>query len=424
MTEEFLYYVWKYRHFPQHLKLFDGEDCTIIDPGDHNKDAGPDFFNAKIKIGNTIWAGNVEIHVKSSDWYAHNHQNNCAYENIILHVVFENNENIYRSNKELIPVLELKDKFNMSLYAQYSDFMSNRNWIPCEKMLPSVSRFVVNNWLDRTMVERLESKAADIEKQLNFNGNDWDQTFFELLAKSFGFKVNTIPFELLAKSLPLKILLKHKDNKFQLEALLFGQSGLIETKRNDDYPVRLYKEYSFLKKKYKLNPVEQHLWRFMRLRPSNFPTIRLAQFAEFMFKSSFLFSQVLEVEKFQELVDSFDVSTNEYWNNHYVFDKVSPSRYKRLGKNAINLIIINSVVPLLFLYGRIHGKQLLIDRSLKFLDTIPGESNAIIRNWSDLGLSTHTSFNTQALLQLKKFYCNKRKCLECGIGNEIFKGIS
>ncbi len=189
------------------------------------------------------------------------------------------------------------------------------------------------------------------------------------------------------------------------------------------YPKELYKEYTFLRKKYRLNPIDQHLWRFMRLRPSNFPTIRIAQFTEFMFKSSFLFSKMLEIEKFQDLLDSYEVATSKYWSDHYVFDKQSPSREKRMGKNAIHLIIINSVVPLLFLHGRIHGKQSFIDRSLKFLDAIPGETNAIIRKWSDLGLSTHTSFNTQALLQLKKFYCNKRRCLECGIGNEIFKKV-
>lgn len=423
MTEEFLYYIWKYRHFPQYLKLSNGEDCTVLDPGSHNKNSGPDFFNARIKIGETVWAGNVEIHIKSSDWYAHKHQNDSAYENIILHIVFDHNENIYRSDKELIPVLELKDKFNMSLYAQYTDFMTNRNWIPCEKMLPAVSRFVINNWLDRMMIERLESKAMEIETQLKYNGNDWDQTFYELLAKSFGFKVNAVPFELLAKSLPLKVLLKHKDNIFQLEALLFGQSGLIDSNCKDDFPKGLYKEYTFLSKKYRLSPIDRHLWRFMRLRPSNFPTIRIAQFTEFIFKSSFLLSRMLEIEKFQDLLDSFGVGTSEYWNDHYVFDKQSPTREKRMGKNAIHLIIINSVVPLLFLHGRIHGKQLFIDRSLKFLDAIPGETNAIIRKWNDLGLSSYTSFSTQALLQLKKFYCNKRRCLECGIGNEIFKKV-
>ncbi|MCD4681780.1 MAG: DUF2851 family protein [Bacteroidales bacterium] len=421
MTEEFLHYIWKYKQFSQNLTLTNGEDCTIIDPGIHNFDSGPDFFNAKIKIGDTLWAGNVEIHVKSSDWYLHKHHKDMAYENIILHVVHHQDQKIYRINKEEIPAFELKDRFNHSLYAQYSDFMTNRNWIPCEKMLDTVNRFAINNWLDRIMIERLEAKAIEIEKQLIYNGNDWEQTFYEFLARNFGFNVNSLPFELLAKSLPLKFLLKHKDNKFQLESLLFGQSGLLNQKYKDDYPSQLFKEYSFLSKKYNLKSIDTHLWRFMRLRPSNFPTIRIAQLADLIYNSSLLFSKIIETEKFKELIRMFEVSESEYWKAHYVFDKKAVKRDKRMGMNAINLVIINTVTPFLFVYGRTHNNQSFIDRSLKFLDTIPGETNAIIRKWGDMGMSIRTSFNTQALLQLKKHYCNKRKCLNCGIGNEIFK---
>ncbi|MBL7103841.1 MAG: DUF2851 family protein [Bacteroidales bacterium] len=424
MTEEFLHYIWKFRLFDQNIKLTTGEDCDIIDVGKHNKDSGPDFFNARIKTGDTIWAGNIEIHVKSSDWFVHDHQHDKAYDNIILHVVYIQDKVIKRRNGEVIPAIELKGKYNKTLFDRYSEFMTNRNWIPCEKMIFEVNRFILNNWLDRLMIERLENKAVEIEEQLKFNENNREQTFYEFLARNFGFKVNSVPFELLAKSLPLLYLGKHKNNKFQIEALLFGQAGLLSRSVKDEYFQDLKKEYKFLQKKFSLIPIDPHLWRFMRLRPSNFPTIRLAQFADLICNSSHLFSKILEVEKLNDMLQLFDVSVSEYWEDHYTFGKVSPKRKKKMGRNTINLIVINTIVPFIFIYGRIKNDQRYIDRSLKFLEQIPGETNAIIKKWEELSMSTRTAFNTQALLQLKNAFCNKKKCLECSIGNELLKKVA
>lgn len=421
MTEEFLYYIWKFRLFPLNFKLNTGEACKIIDVGTRNDHSGPDFFNAKIKIDDTIWAGNVEVHVKSSDWFSHHHNNDAAYENVILHVVFIHDKEIIRKNGDFIPVLELKDKFNNSLYERYQNFMTSRNWIPCENMMAGVNRFHINNWLDRLLVERLENKAKEIEDQLKLNKNNWEQTFYEFISRNFGFKVNALPFEMIAKSLPLNVFAKHKNSRFQLEALLFGQAGLIPEKGKDDYTRKLRKEYLFLKKKYGLKPIDAHLWKFMRLRPSNFPTIRVAQFADLIYRSSHLFSIILETEKLNDLSKLFEMNVSEYWQTHYVFDKSSKKRMHQLSKATINLLFINTVIPFLFVYGRLRKDNAFSDRALKYLEQIPGENNAIISKWGDLGMSVQTAFNTQALLELKNNYCDKKQCLNCSVGNEILK---
>ncbi len=424
MTEEFLHYLWKYSLINHHLVLTSGEHIVVIQPGIQNTDSGPDFFNARIKINNTIWAGNIEIHTFSSDWYQHNHQNDQAYDNIIMHVVFEDDKPVVRQNGESIPTLELKDHFKQSLYDRYTYFMTNKNWIPCEKLIQGVDRFVMNNWIDRLMIEKLENKAAEINSHFLNNKSDWEQTFYEFLARNFGFKVNGAPFQLLAKSLPLKILAKHKSDKFQIEALLYGQAGLLQASFTDEYPNKLKKEYEFLSKKYLLKPIESHLWRFMRLRPSNFPTIRISQFADLIFNSSHLFSTILEQRNLKDLIELFNVSVSEYWKSHYVFDKTSTIRNKKMSAKTIHLLIINSIIPFLFVYGRSRNDQSMIDRALKLLDQLPGEQNAIITKWSELGLSVRSSFQSQALILLKNSYCKNKRCLNCGIGNEILKNIS
>jgi len=424
MTEEFLHYIWRYRLFNQNLKLTTGDECQIIDVGSHNIDAGPDFFNAKIKFDNTIWVGNIEIHIKSSDWFTHKHQHDKAYDNIILHIVYDDDKPVRRKNGELIPTISLRDKFDKKLFETYNDFMTNRNWIPCNNMIKEVDRFVLNNWIDRLMVERLENKAVEIEEQLKFNGNNWEETFYQFLARNFGFKVNSTPFELLAKSLSLNYLGKHKNNKFQIEALLFGQAGLLSKKYEDEYPKKLQREYLFLQKKYMLIPIDPHLWRYMRMRPSNFPTIRLAQFADLVFNSSHLFSKILETDLLKDLCGYFELSVSKYWETHYSFDKKSKKTKKQIGKSTINLIVINTIIPFLFVFGRLRNNQAIIDKALKFLDQIPGESNSILNKWNELGMSVQTAYNTQALLELKNNYCNKKKCLSCGIGNVLLKNAS
>jgi hypothetical protein len=421
MTEEFLHYIWKFKLFNLNSKLVSGENLEVIDSGTHNFDSGPDFLNARIKIGDTVWAGNVEIHIRSSNWSEHGHQNDEAYNNVILHVAYVDDKPVKRKNGELIPTLELNGKFEEALYNRYQYFLNSRQWIPCEKFIHRAGRFIINNQLDRLLVERLEDKSTAILERLQFNGNNWEQTFYEFLARNFGFKVNAVPFEMTAKSLPLTYLGKHKNNLLQIEAMLFGQAGFLEEEDGDEYYVKLRKEYLFLKKKFGLIPIDRHLWRFMRMRPSNFPTIRLSQFANLIHQSSHLFSKLLETEKFPDLIPLFDVSVSTYWENHYSFGQESAKRSKNLGKTAVHLIMINTVVPFLFIYGRLKSEQKYIDRALIFLDQLPGETNAIIRKWEELGMSTRTAYSTQALLQLKNIYCNRKRCLQCSIGNELLK---
>jgi hypothetical protein len=363
----------------------------------------------------------VEIHVKASDWKLHKHQFDEAYDNIIIHVVHVEDKKISRKNGENIPTLEVANKFNEGLLIRYKNLMQSKSRIPCEHLIQGVDRFEQNNWLDRLLVERLENKSNGIEEKLKYNRNDWAETFYQHLAGNFGFKVNALPFEIMARSLPMNILAKHKDNIDQLEAFLFGQAGLLGNKTGDSYYTTLRKEYEFLSVKYHLLPLDEFLWRFMRLRPVNFPTIRISQFAALIASSNHLFSKILETESYTDMSALFDVQASPYWFTHYNFGKKSEDKTKKLGKTGIQLILINTVVPFLFTYGRIRNEQMYIDRALKLLDQIPGEKNTITRMWTSLAFNTRTSFNTQALIHLKNNYCNEKKCLSCGIGHAILK---
>lgn len=407
--------------FQNQIYSSEGKKIEIIDTGEINFDAGPDFFNAKIRIDNTLWAGNVEVHINSSDWFKHKHHHNNAYNNIILHVVFEDDAIVRRKNGEIIPCLELKGKFNKKLFFRYNDFMQSKSWIACELQFPDVDPFIIYNWLDILLIDRLKTKTELIDRKLTINKNNWERTFYEYLASNFGFKVNSDAFELLAKSLPMKYLAKHKNSIFQLEAMLFGQAGLLSSNFNDEYPTQLFAEYQFLKNKFSLEPIESHLWRFLRLRPSNFPTIRISQFAQLISMSSGLFSKVIESENIEDLKKLFDLNASEYWDTHYVFEKSSHRRIKRLGENARNLIFINTIVPFIFLYGLKKSNYAFKEKAIALLENIKGENNSIIKKWKSLGVNVKTSAKTQALMELKNSYCQKKLCLQCRIGNFILK---
>ncbi|MEZ5083206.1 MAG: DUF2851 family protein [Bacteroidales bacterium] len=421
MTEEFLTYLWMYKLCGNQFQTTEGRQCIIIHPGTLNNNGGPDFFNARIKLDETVWAGNIELHMQSSDWYRHKHHLDNAYDNVILHVVYTEDKSIFNKNGLQIPTIELDGTYDVRIYKTYESLLKSKNWIPCQAFIGNVSRFVINNWLDRLLVERLENKSLDIEKKLDYNNDDWSETFYQVFARNFGFKTNSAPFELLARSLPLKILGKHKDNLFQIESLLFGQAGLLHEKQGPKYFQDLKKEYSFLRKKYNLEPIDGSLWRFMRLRPSNFPTVRISQFAQLIVKSSHLFSKVVETEKTENYYSLFETQTSTFWETHFTFRKESLGRKKALGKSGINLLLINTVVPILFLYGRKSNNQEIIDKALRILDLIPGELNAQTKNWKILGLNTQTAFNTQALIEMKEMYCNSKRCLHCAIGNDILQ---
>ena len=425
LPEEFLQYIWENRLFyTDNLTTTTGERVEVVKTGQRNSDSGPDFFNAKIKIGETVWAGNVEIHKKSSDWQKHNHQNDMAYDSVILHVVETNDSPVKRANNKTIPTLLLK--YPERLRINYQNLLDAQTWIACQNQFHKVNPVVLQLGFNRLMIERLEDKTGEILERLEQNNNDWNETFYQVLAKMFGFKVNAIPFELLAKSLPLKTLAKHKNSLLQLEALLFGNAGLLNTQLlGDSYFLQLRNEYSFLYKKYKLKGIESHLWKFMRLRPGNFPTIRISQLAALIYRSHGLFSKIIEIDKIDELKKLFEVSASEYWNSHYNFNKLSKRNSKKgLGETSVNILIINIVIPFLFVYGEKQNRDYLKNRALEFLEQLPPERNSIISNWKKLGIETRSAFETQALLQLKNIYCKKKKCLNCQIGVKIVKNAT
>ena len=403
------------------LKTTNGDEVIIEKPGEYNFDAGPDFFNGKVKVGDTLWAGNIEVHINASDWKKHFHQNDKAYDNIILHVVNNADVNLFRSSGEEIPTIEIKDRIHERLFQKYLGFKSSNDWIPCEKQIATVPQVIINSTLDRLLLERLERKSGSILNSLEQNNTNWEETFYHQLARNFGFKTNADPFELLAKSLPSNFLGKHKSSLLQIEALLFGQAGMLAEQFEEKYPQQLQNEYAFLKQKFKLNSIEKHLWKYLRLRPVNFPNVRIAQFANLIFNSSHLFSKILEMGNPAELRKLMNVSVSEYWETHFVFDKKALKRAKHLGVEAIDNIIINTIVPFLFVYGKQKDDERFIDRALLFLEQTSGERNSIVKKWSSLNISVGSAHSTQALLQLKTEYCSNKKCLNCSIGNYLLK---
>jgi hypothetical protein len=402
------------------LKTTTGEPVEVQRAGEQNTDAGPDFFNATIRIDDTTWAGNVELHLKSSAWNQHRHQHDKDYQNIILHVVYEDDEPVYASNGRLIPTLELKGLFDETLWLRYNELMLNSSWVPCDKQLKTIDSFTIDNWLERIVIERLERKADGVQQLLDRTNNHWEESFYIALARNFGFKLNALPFEMLAQSLPQIYLAKHKDNLFQLEALLFGQAGFLD-EAQDEYQQQLHQEYGFLRKKYGLTPIEKHLWKFLRLRPQNFPTIRLAQFAVLVQQSLHLFSKVLECEKLHQLSVLFETQVSTYWLSHYSFGKTTKPITKTFSQTSIDNIIINTIVPFLFVYGQKQGDEQYKDRAMAFLSGVKAEKNTIINHWETAGIKAESALQSQGLLQLKNDYCAQKHCLSCGIGHYLLK---
>lgn len=422
MTEELLHHIWKFRLFDQQkLRTTANEEIEIRKAGEHNHNAGPDFFNSTIHIADTTWAGNVEVHVLASDWNKHHHQQDKSYDNIILHVVYIADRQICRASGEPIPTLVLKDRIAQSYYRNYLQFKSSKDWIPCEKQLSEVPAIVFNATLDRLLAERLEEKSTSIFDALQLSKMNWEEVFYRTLARNFGFKTNALPFELLAKSIPSSVLAKHKSSLLQIEALLFGQAGFLEQHFHEKYPLQLQNEYAFLRQKFKLVPVDNHIWKFMRLRPVNFPTIRIAQFAALIHQSTNLFSKIIDTAGPEELRKLLDIHVSEYWKQHYLFEKQSSRQHKRLGKEAINNLIINTIIPFLFVYGKSKANAHYQEKALNLLEEMEGEQNSIITQWKQLNVSVLKASATQALLQLKNNYCDRKKCLQCSIGNYLIK---
>ena len=421
MNEFFIHYLWENKLLKPALETTDHSVVQILYPGSRNHNAGPDFLNARIKIDETIWAGNIEIHTLASDWYKHHHDQDLAYENVILHVVYSADKTVYDSLKKPLKTLEIKDKYPTEVLLKYRSFIDSKQWIACENRLGSVQRFTWLSWLDRMIAERLEHKTSVVFDLLSKNNNDWEYTFYQLLLSNFGFKVNQAPFERLAKIIPLAVLLRHRDNLFQIEALLFGVAGLLNKEFEDEYPKNLKKEFQFLSHKYNLSSLQAQEWRFMRMRPVNFPTIRLSQLAALIQKNGQLFSNIRYAETVEEVQSIFEVQASEYWTNHYQFDKISPGKPKALGKSAIKLLLINAVVQCLFAFGKTHQNQSVKDKALMLLEAVAAENNNLIRKFEQAGLKVTNALHSQALIYLHQSYCKPRRCLECRIGHVLLR---
>ncbi|HNW89920.1 MAG TPA: DUF2851 family protein [Bacteroidales bacterium] len=421
MNEDLLCYIWKYQRFSANIFTTDGKQIKVESPGSANTDAGPDFTNAKIRIDNTLWAGNIEIHLRSSDWYAHRHEQDKAYDNIILHVVYEDDKPVFDKIGNKIVTVELKNTVDDQLISKYKKFAESKNTIPCSKLTDMVNEIIIYNWLENLAIQRLQVKTAIIFNKLSLYKNNWEQTFYEIFARNFGFNVNAEPFEMLAKTLPQQYFAKSKNNLFQIEALLFGQAGLLDDDFTDDYPKKLKTEYSYFQKKYNLKPIGKHLWKFLRIRPKNFPTIRLAQFASLIYKSNNLFSKILESRTHTEIYQLFDLDCSDYWQTHYVFDKLSAKSPKNPGKSTINLLIINTIVPFVFAYGKIKDDESFTERALEFLSVLPPEKNHFTEKFLLAGIKPLNAMQSQAMIQLFNEYCSNKKCLHCSIGDAVLK---
>ncbi len=417
MTEQLLQFIWQFQYFNKsHLFTNNGEELQIIHPGFHNTNQGPDFLNAKIKIADTILAGSIEIHINAAEWNLHKHSSDSNYNNVILHVVWINDKILDVD----IPTLELNSRVSSLLLNKYESLMMNRNFIPCEEKISTVNEFTFTAWKERLMVERLQEKAGIISETLKKYNNHWEEIFWQLLAKNFGIKVNSDVFELMAVSIPLSILAKHKNQLQQLEAILMGQCGLLNKDFTDDYALMLQKEYSFLQKKYDFKPTHIPVY-FLRMRPANFPTIRLSQLAALINKSSHLFSNIKDAATLKEVEKLFDVTANDYWHYHYVFDDETVFKKKTIGRQMIQNIIVNTVLPFLYAYGWYNNAEHYKEKALLWATQLLPEQNFITKGFVELGIKNKSAYDSQSLIQLKNNYCNNKRCLECAVGNGILK---
>jgi hypothetical protein len=424
MKEDFLHYLWKFKKFDTlNLKTSNKEEITISKVGQYLEQAGPDFFNAQITIGNQKWAGNVEIHLKSSDWYIHHHEKDAGYENVILHVVWDHDSEIYRSNNTEIPVLELKNYVDGITIANYQKLVSPKSWIFCEKQLKEIPQFTLLNWQERLFFERLERKSKPIFELLEQTNNDWEAVLFCLLAKNFGLNTNGEIFLKIVKSIPFAVIRKECFEGENLEALLFGSAGLLDAEKEDAYFKDLKFRYFYLLHKYQIEKNCSEPVQFFKHRPDNFPTIRLSQLANLYHEHQNLFSKVITLTSVEAIYNLFQVSVSTYWQTHYQFDKVSPKKKKALSKSFVDLIILNTVIPLQFAYAKSLGKEVSEDL-INVLNDIDPEKNSIIEKFSSFGIKSKNAFESQSLLQLKNEYCGKSRCLECAIGMELLKNNS
>jgi hypothetical protein len=421
MKEAFLHHLWKFKLFDlTHLVTVAGDSVRIVHSGNYLALAGPDFFNAQVIIGNQKWAGNVEIHLKSSDWYLHHHERDAAYDSVILHVVWEHDAAIFRKDNSEIPVLELKNYVSSETLARYEALMLPKSWIFCENQLTSLDSFVLKNWQERLFFERLERKSKAIEELLVQTNQDWEAVLFCMLAKNFGLNINGDSFLQIALSIPFSVIRKESYAIEHIESLLFGQSGLLLEDKEDLYFKQLQSNFEYQQHKYQIEKAQVNPLQFFKHRPDNFPTLRLSQLANLYHKQPYLFSSLMALTSIKDIYDLFSISVSNYWETHYQFDKVSPKKKKMLSKSFIDLLIINTLIPLRFLYAKSQGKE-VSEELISLLNQVAPEKNAIMDKFKSFSVVVSDAFESQALLELKNEYCNKFKCMECAIGISVLK---
>lgn len=424
MKEEFLHYAWKYRRFVgRDLTTVDGKSIDILQPGRHNRDAGPDFLDARLRIDETVWAGNVEIHLAASDWHRHGHDKDPAYDNVILHVVFAHDSDIFNGNGQLIPALSLKDRIDYQTYRYYRSWLKSSGYIPCDPANRDVPTPIKTSAIQAAAVERIEAKSEVYLDHLNETRGDLDTAFYRVLLRGFGLKVNAMPFEQLARITPFHTVRKVRNNLPDLEALLLGQAGFLQDLRTEDaYLKSAIARYEFLAGMYKLHSMPKSSWKLFRLRPPNFPQVRLAQLARFIHRHESIARRAAELENVEDARRFFDVTLNdEFWLSHYTLEKTSPSVAKSIGSNVTDLLIINAVAPYQFALSRYNKDVSYRERAINLLESMPSEKNSVVRKFAEMGFVSKSAFDTQGVIQLKHFYCDERKCLSCKVGIHLLK---
>ena len=416
VTERLLQFIWQFQYFNRsELTTCTGESLLIFFQGHYNKNQGPDFTTARIRLKETTWAGSIELHIKTSDWMRHRHESDTNYQNVILHVVWEHDQPVNN-----IPVLELKHRVSGLLLRRYESLMEASSFIPCDKSIHTIPTLHFASWKERLLAERMLRKNNIITEYLKQNKYHWEEMFWSLIARSFGMKVNADAFEAIARSVPLTLLAKQKYQLHHVEALLFGQAGLLEKDFTEAYPQLLKREYRFLQRKYELRPIYAPLL-FLRMRPGNFPTVRLAQLAMLIYESVHLFSRIRDADTIQEVKAMLHITANDYWHYHYRFDELSVFKKKTIGSTMMCNIIINTIVPVLFAYGHYHGENAYKQKALQWLEAVDPELNTVTKGFLNLEVTCQSAYDSQALLELKSNYCDHKKCLDCAIGNLLLK---
>ena len=417
MNEQLLQYIWKYRLYnSMHLYSICNKKIIVVHPGIHNTNQGPDFLNARINADDSLWAGNIELHVKSSDWKLHKHSEDEQYSNLILHVVWNHDEELNLP----FPTLEIQSHVPKLLLHRYYTLLKENSFIACEKNIHSVSPIVISKWKERMLIERLQHKSSYIASLITESRGDWDEVCWWVLAKNFGGKINGDAFEIIAKSIPIKILLKNRYSLLKIESIIFGQSGLLSKKWKDEYQNRLEQEYQYCKSTYQLKSPKVML-KFLRMRPPNFPTIKLAQLATFVYQNERLFSSIKKYAENENSIAGISVTVSEYWNHHYCFDDDSVYKIKMLGKASVQNILINSFVTILYAYGYYYNDEGKKNKAIKLLTVLKAESNSIVHGFTKLNIPIQNAFDSQSILHLYNSYCHPKRCLECAIGYGIFK---